>query len=283
MLVTAVRLASASLAVTAAVLSSAPVAARQGSIRIEYVAPKDAAHQPIYSALREKHVLERVRDSLQGLRLPRPLTLKIEGCDGDINASYESSDTTLTVCYEYLAYIEELAQEISPAGVKEGLTPANYIVGPFLEVVLHEMAHAIFDLKKVPILGREEDAADQVAAFLLLGLGKDETRRVIASIAVMYASEATEAPSKLKDFADEHGLPAQRLFNLLCLSYGAHPELFGDLVEKGFLPRERAEQCGGEYRQVRMAFDRLVAPHLKGVTKSLGKDLGARPKASRGP
>ena len=89
MLVTSVRLAFAILAVAAAVLPSAPVAARQGSIRIEYVAPKDAAHQPIYDALREKRVLERVRDSLQGLRLPRPLTLKIEGCNGDINASYE--------------------------------------------------------------------------------------------------------------------------------------------------------------------------------------------------
>ena len=156
-----------------------------------------------------------------------------------INASYEPSDTTLTICYEYLAYIQELGQEIPPAMVKENLTPTNYIVGPFLEVLLHEMAHAIFDLKKVPILGREEDAADQVSAFLLLRLGKAETRRVIASIAVMYASEARESPPKLKDFADEHGLPAQRLFNLMCISYGADPETFGGLIDKGYLPRAR--------------------------------------------
>jgi hypothetical protein len=133
-------------------------------------------------------------------------------------------------------------------------------VGPFLEVVLHELAHAVFDLKKVPILGREEDAADQVAAFLLLRLGDTEARRAIASIAFMYASEAKEAPPKLKDLAKEHGLPGQRLFNLLCISYGGRPKVFGDLVERGFLPAERAEQCHDEYQQVKFAFDRLVAP-----------------------
>jgi Putative metallopeptidase len=262
-----VRLGGSILVIAGTVLFGSSAEA-SGSIRIRYAPPKAAVHQSIYDALRQKRVLERVRDGLQGLHLPRPLTLNVEGCDGDINAAYDSSDTSLTICYEYLAYIQELARDIPPAGVKEGLTPANYVVGPFLEVVLHEIAHAVFDLNKVPILGREEDAADQVAAFLLLRLGKGELRRVIASIATMYASEAKEAPSKLKDFADEHGLPAQRLFNLLCISYGADPKTFGDLVEKGYLPPERAEQCDGEYRQVKFAFDRLIAPRLGNPTRA---------------
>jgi len=273
---TLAHFACAILSVAAVTLPGSSAAARRSDIRIAYVAPTDTAHLPIYQALREKHVLERVRDRLAGLRLPRTLTLKVEGCNGDINASYESADTTLTICYEYLAYIQELGQEIPPAMVKEDLTPTNYIVGPFLEVLLHEMAHAIFDLKKVPILGREEDAADQVSAFLLLQLGKSETRRVIASIAVMYASEARESPPKLKDFADEHGLPAQRLFNLMCISYGADPKTFGGLIDKGYLPRERAEQCGGEYHQVKFAFDRLIAPQLKGIPKT-----GSRARSRR--
>ena len=40
-----------------------------------------------------------------------------------------------------------------------------------------EVAHAAFSMLKVPILGCEEDAADQVAAYLLLQLDKDEARR----------------------------------------------------------------------------------------------------------
>lgn len=255
-------------AVLATLFIAGPATARPGDVRIVYAVPKNPAHEPIYKALREKRALERIRDRVEGIDLPRVLTIKTKGCDGEIDASYEASDTTLTICYEYLAYIQELGQNIPPAGVREGLTPANYIVGPFLEVVLHELAHAIFDLKKVPILGREEDAADQVAAYTLLRLGKDEARRVIASVAVMYASEAKDAPPELKDIANEHSLPAQRFYNLMCISYGSDRKIFGDFVEKGYLPAERAELCEEEYRQVKFAFEKLVASHMKGVRKA---------------
>ncbi len=248
-------------------LPNAGEAARQASISIAYVTPNEQAHEAIYQSLREKRALERIRDHLVNLQLPRQLTVRVEGCDGDVNASYDPDNTAVSICYEYLAYIQEVAHALPPAAVAEGLTPENYIVGPFLEVVLHELAHAIFDLKKVPVLGREEDAADQLAAYTLLQLGEQEARRTIASIAAMYASEAKEAPPQLKHFADEHGLPAQRFYNLLCLSYGKDPKMFGDLVEKGFLPKERAELCGGEYQQVQFAVSRLISPAWAGMHK----------------
>ncbi|PNQ98043.1 hypothetical protein C1S70_15750 [Azospirillum argentinense] len=264
----AYRFCGVLLIALATVAIACPAGARPGDVRIAYAVPKNPSHEAIYRTLQDKRVLERIRDRVEGIDLPRVLTIRTEGCDGEINASYETSDATLSICYEYLAYIQELGQNIPPAGVSEGLTPANYIVGPFLEVVLHELAHAIFDLKKVPILGREEDAADQIAAYTLLQLGKDEARRVIASVAVMYASEAKEAPTELKDFANEHSLPAQRFYNLMCISYGSDRKSFGDFVEKGYLPAERAELCEEEYRQVKFAYEKLVAPHLRGVRKA---------------
>ena len=91
---------------------------------------------------------------------------------------------------------------------------------------------------------------------------------MIASVAVMYASEAKEALAELKDFANEHSLPAQRFYNLMCISYGADRKTFGDFVEKGYLPVERAELCEEEYRQVKFAFEKLVASHLNGVRKA---------------
>ena len=38
-------------------------------------------------------------------------------------------------------------------------------------------------------------------------------------------------------YADEHGTPAQRLYNLLCIAYGSDIKLFADLGEKQFLLR----------------------------------------------
>jgi hypothetical protein len=39
-------------------------------------------------------------------------------------------------------------------------------------------------------------------------------------------------------------------------------EPFADIVEKGFLPKERAEICSEEYSQIDFAFRTLIAPHM---------------------
>jgi hypothetical protein len=49
------------------------------------------------------------------------------------------------------------------------------------------------------------------------------------------------------------------------MAYGADKELFGDFVSKGYLPKERAEGCEDEYRQVARAFARLINPSIDRV------------------
>ena len=59
---------------------------KSNQIRIEYDPPKNPAHQPIYELLKEVRALERVQTLLSPFRLPRPLLLKLSGCDGESNA-----------------------------------------------------------------------------------------------------------------------------------------------------------------------------------------------------
>jgi hypothetical protein len=61
-------------------------------------------------------------------------------------------------------------------------------------------------------------------------------------------------------YADEHGTPAQRLYNLLCIAYGSDKELFADVVKVGYLPSDRADMCEDEYKQVDFAYRQLIAP-----------------------
>ena len=142
-----------------------------------------------------------------------------------------------------------------------------------IDVFLHEAGHAMFDLLKVPLLGREEDAADQVAAYLVLQLPKEQKRGLVLGNAYSYASElkvrrARDLSKRRFEvgrqiaFADEHGTPAQRLYNLLCVAYGSNARLFADVVEKGYLPKERAEGCPDEYKQIDFAYRRLISPHI---------------------
>jgi hypothetical protein len=136
------------------------------------------------------------------------------------------------------------------------------VIGPIVEVFLHEAAHALFDLLKIPVLGREEDAADLLAAYVLLQLGTEEARQLVTGVAYMYALEAKQQSVALQDFADSHGLPAQRFFNLICMAYGAHPKLFAAVLEREVLPKNRAEGCADEYQQTAFAFETLIAPHM---------------------
>jgi hypothetical protein len=233
--------------------------ARTNQIRIAYVPPKNPAHQPIVDRLKDGRALEKLQLFLSPVRLPRPVLVKTEGCDGEANAWYDEG--AITICYEYIAEIWRAAPtEIT----KEGIAPIDALVAPIFDTALHEFAHAIFDILRLPILGREEDAADQVAAYIALQLGKEQARRQISGIAYAYMAEATAAtaPPKLQDFANVHGTPAQRFYNVLCIAYGADPAYFRQFVEKGYLPKDRAEDCADEYKQATRAFDKLIAPHI---------------------
>jgi hypothetical protein len=242
---------------------------RPNRIHIAYVPPVDAAHQPIYELLKQRRILERFRDFLSFLRLPKPLMLKVARCDGEANAWYDHEVHEVTVCYEYVAHI----QRIAPTETIGGVTPENAVVGPVVEVFLHEVGHALFDLLRIPILGREEDAADQLAAYIMLQLGKEFARTTIVGVAWMYTQDAKQDTVGLSRYANVHSLDAQRFYNVLCLAYGADPKLFADAVEKQHLPEDRAEGCTDEYQQVAYAVQRLLSPH---VDKARAKKVRAK-------
>jgi hypothetical protein len=241
------------------VTTAQAAAGRANRVTVSYVPPKNAAHQPIYEQLKEVSFLEKLQQFLAPFRLPRALLVKVEGCDGDANAFYEND--VITVCYEY---IEDLRKTMPAETTAAGVAPIDALVGPLFDTSLHEFAHALFEMLRLPVLGREEDAADQVSAYIMLQLGKVEVRRLIGGVAYAYKTEAEAAtkPPTMTRFADVHGTPAQRFYNVLCIAYGADKQLFGDIVEKGYLPKDRAEDCKDEYRQVAYAYEKLIGPHV---------------------
>ena len=229
-------------------------------VRGVYVAPKDAKFTPMYDSLRQQRVLERMRELLSPLKLPRPLTIKLDGCDGVANAWYE--DDTVTICYEYLDFI---AQNVPKGDAPKGTTQQSALVGPFIDVTLHEVGHAVFDMLQIPIFGREEDAADQFSAYIILNFAPREARSLIRSFAYPGANEARDAMAKgsnLETYADSHGTPAQRYFNTLCTAYGSNARTYRDAVTKGELTQGRAEGCEFEYEQLGRACARLIKPYV---------------------
>jgi len=259
MMKTSMTLAVASTILLTAMVTTAFAASKTNRVSVRYVPPKNPAHQQIYTDLKQRGALEKLQKLLSPIRLPRTLRVSLEGCDGEADAFYE--DAAITICYEFIdALIKNMPQDPLPGGI----APIDTVVGPVFEVSLHEFAHAMFDMLELPVFGREEDAADQVAAYTLLQFGESESRRLIAGTAYAYRmdEEKIDQCRSIEDYADEHGTAAQRFFNVLCIAYGADTKLFGDIVSKGFLPKSRAEFCEEEYEQVQDAVDLLIVPHI---------------------
>jgi hypothetical protein len=247
------------VAVSAVHKTSAAPTAKANRIDINYVEPKSADYQQVYKLLKERQALEKIRDLLSPLRLPHRLLLETRSCDGVSNAL--SNDESVIVCYEYVDEIwEKAAKETTPSGI----APIDTLIGPFVDVFLHEAGHATFSILQIPVFGREEDAADQFSTYVMLKLDKDEARRLVLGSAYQYKGDLLSPTVTLtqQTFADEHGTSAQRFFNLLCIAYGFDPKLFSDVVEKGFLPEDRAVSCQREYKQLSYAFDTLIGPHI---------------------
>lgn len=248
-------------------------------INIEYVQPKDPAHQPIYERLKEARALERIKELLGPFRLPRQLLLKVTSCDGVSNAWYD--ENVITVCYEFLADILKNAPEET---LPSGITRQDAILGPVVDVFLHESGHAMFDLLKVPVFGREEDAADAFSAYIVLQFPKEDARRLLLGSAYQYKMDLLDpqVTMGITKFSNVHGTPAQRFYNVLCIAYGADKKLFADVVERKYLPEDRADGCEEEYEQVAFAFRTLISPHIdkaqaKKVLRSWVREVDAPP------
>jgi hypothetical protein len=294
---TALTLAVASMLVATTVATTAFADSQTNRVQIRYEPPKDPEHGQLYEELKRRRPLEKLQEFLSPFRLPRTLTIMLAGCDGEADAFY--GDDEITICYEY---VDEIWKNMPAQTTPGGVAPFDTVSGPLFDTSLHEFAHALFDMLNLPVLGREEDAADQVAAYIYLQLGAAESRRLITGTVYAYAIEAmkgelpssleelaeamkAERPTSLEEFAGEHGTPAQRAFNVMCMAYGADRKVFGDFVENGFLPRERAEFCHEEYEQVQDAFQALVDPHIdQDLAREvfdrtwLGESLSRRPR-----
>jgi len=236
-------------------------------IKVEYKAPTDKKLEPIYQRLKSRAVLERMQAFLAPLRLPQPLNIITAQCGGQIELPYQP-DAPVTICYEYVALIEQAA----PAGIdavgQAIVTRDIALVGPFVQFTLRNVARHIIDMLELPVWGNAEDAADSLAAFIMLEVSPQVAQKTIFGTAYFFAK--TRQSEKL-DLAAIRPHIAQRYFNLLCIAVGS------DLVRYSvFLPVDRQEgpvdlpknrigHClqlaapeHNEYNQIKYAFHQLI-------------------------
>lgn len=262
---TLLRSAAATMLLVAAV-SLLPVASAPAMANVEYQAPANPIHQPLHDRLRAERWLERMQDAVQHIRMPEPVRFRLANCGGRVEAWFFSR--TVAVCYEYLQVVIRRADagQLSPWVTRE-----EALAGAFVDALLHEFGHAMIEHLKLPVLGREEEAADQISALLMLRLGQDRSVSLVKGTAQVYLSwmnwnernpQGRLGTGALIAEASAHPTPAQRLYNLVCLAIGANPAAFDTLAKAVDLPQDRAEDCDDEYTLYNSGLDRLLGQHI---------------------
>ncbi|KUJ67041.1 hypothetical protein ACZ90_32075 [Streptomyces albus subsp. albus] len=132
--------------------------------------------------------------------------------------------------------------------------------GVVTETLYHEIAHALIDRLDLPIVGREEDVADQFAAYNLVPQGA-RGRAALLAAADNYTLYAERTDPQDIDYSDEHLPDAARSANYRCYLYGAAPGRERALVDGERLTKARAELCEDEYHDLRRGWTVLLAPY----------------------
>jgi hypothetical protein len=241
-------------------LGSLPIQAAQREHAVEYLPPKSPQLRDTFVALKNDEFLEAIVSHIEErLRLQSRLTFSLEQCNVP-NAYYFPSKRRITFCIELIPEIvDNLSRDRRIRTDEESL--GKLFAGSLTFIAFHEMGHALVHTLQLPILGREEDAADQISSYLLLTDEDNDTRQFGIAGALLFF-RYWRTPFTIQHLSGEHGLSQQRQVNIACWAYGSDPEAFAWALEAARVTNDRAARCRSEFVQLSNSIKKLLGNRL---------------------
>jgi hypothetical protein len=153
-------------------------------------------------------------------------------------------------------------KELSPEQIRGA---AEFTAGNVLFAMLHEMGHALIKDMGLPVLGREEDAADSFASVSMLKVGSEFSHGLLVQSAKgwYYSARQEREQGDTINYYDEHSLDAQRAYNIVCLMVGSNSTEFKDLADQAKMPTDRQDTCAGDYSNASWSWDKALEAHVR--------------------
>jgi len=145
----------------------------------------------------------------------------------------------------------------------------EFVVGNLLFVLGHETGHAVIREMGVPVVGREEDAADFFSTLMALTCEEGFGDRLLANAALgWFLSDRRDRRGRRGHDAEanyygEHGMDLQRAYTVVCLMVGSNPGKFARVANAARLPPERQMTCADDYLNAKWSWDRVLQSHLR--------------------
>ncbi|MCG7497945.1 DUF4344 domain-containing metallopeptidase [Vibrio sp. Of7-15] len=179
---------------------------------------------------------------------------------GDLDIIYGAEDgplfdpKTMSIQIPY-EFVHEVYRRFTTDKYHEqGIDEAQATGDAIMHTLLHEYGHAYVFANEVPVLGKEEDAVDNLATILLLNFFENGDE-IAYSAADLFALEDQDTSEYTEShFWDEHSLDAQRYFSTLCLIYGSDPEKYATMFEQEQIDEERDRFCIEEFEHQTQAW-----------------------------
>ncbi len=212
-----------------------------------------------WDMLKKSNWVEGVVKNLQAsFSLPRSLIIHFGDGPGP---RYSPERVEIGIPY---AFVEEVAKLLADRNAHPDATRMQNDTLDVVEWVLyHELAHAFIDLYNLPVLGREEDAADALATLLVIRLVENGGHMALTA-ADLLARIAANLPHAAKtSFWSEHTLDQQRFAQVVCWVYGSDTATFAPLIASGALPQRQAWRCPDVFAVMAQGWLRLLDRHIK--------------------
>jgi len=180
---------------------------------------------------------------------------------------------------QFQARTNEFGGALQSASQPEAFSPlqrenvVDFIIGNMLFVLLHETAHNIITEFNIPVLGRQEDAADVFAVLTLLKVGNPMSQRVLVEAARGWflSDRRAKKDGDSPVYYDQHGLDEQRAYHIVCLMVGSDPVKFAQLANEAMLPPDRQRTCQRDYSDALSGWDAALKPHRRVAEQPKGK------------
>jgi hypothetical protein len=141
----------------------------------------------------------------------------------------------------------------------------EFVAGNMLFVLVHELGHAAISELGLPVLGKQEDAADSFAATELIRIGSGVSNRVVMDAAEGWfmADRRDRSDGNQVPYYDEHGLDQVRAYQIVCFMVGSDRDKFKDLAAETKLPESRQESCANDFKNAVYAWNLVLKPHRR--------------------
>ena len=134
--------------------------------------------------------------------------------------------------------------------------------------LFHESGHLLIHELDLPVLGKEEDAADSAGILEMFKTitDKDEAYNALNDVADYWTYSSNAMPDE--DFSynvntyDPHSLDIQRANNMVCLMVGKDPEEFADTAKAFEFDDDMTDQCLTDYEEADHSWTKVLAPYL---------------------